>query len=61
MYRHSLSGCLSDNRKCSQQCRQFYRTYPIANTVRSQLNWSQYRRLIQIEDPDKRDHLTLNC
>ena len=39
----------------------FYRTYPIANTVRSQLNWSQYRRLIQIEDPDKRDHLTLNC
>ena len=29
-------------------CRQFYRTYPIANTVRSQLNWSQYRLLIQI-------------
>ena len=23
-------------------CRQFYRTYPIANTLRSQLNWSQY-------------------
>ena len=30
-------------------CRQFYRTYPIANTLRSQLNWSQYRRLIQLE------------
>ena len=29
-------------------CRQFYRTYPNGNTLRSQLNWSQYRRLIQI-------------
>ena len=34
-----------------EQSRQFYRTYPIANTLRSQLNWSQYRRLIQIDDP----------
>ena len=33
-----------------EQARQFYRTYPIANTLRSQLNWSQYRRLIQIEN-----------
>ena len=33
-----------------EQARQFYRTYPNANTLRSQLNWSQYRRLIQIED-----------
>jgi hypothetical protein len=24
-----------------EQCRQFYRTYPIANAVRSQLNWTQ--------------------
>jgi hypothetical protein len=22
-----------------EQCRQFYRTYPIANAVRSQFNW----------------------
>lgn len=29
---------------------------PIANTLRSQLNWSQYRRLIQIDDPDKREY-----
>lgn len=35
-------------------CRQFYRLYPIVNAVRSQLNWTQYRMLIQIEDPDKR-------
>ena len=26
-----------------EQSRQFYRAYPIANTLRSQLNWSQYR------------------
>jgi len=42
-----------------EQSRQFYRTYPIANTMRSQLNWSQYRRLIQIEDPDKREYYEL--
>ena len=42
-----------------EQSRQFYRTYPIANTLRSQLNWSQYRRLIQIEDPDKREYYEL--
>ena len=40
-------------------CRQFYRTYPIANTLRSQLNWSQYRMLIQIDDPDKRESYEL--
>ena len=37
-----------------EMCRQFYRLYPIANAVRSQLNWTQYRLLIQIENPDKR-------
>jgi predicted nuclease of restriction endonuclease-like (RecB) superfamily len=42
-------------------CRQFYRTYPIANTVRSQLNWSQYRLLIQIPDPDKREYYELEA
>ena len=42
-----------------EQSRQFYRTYPIANTLRSQLNWSQYRKLIQIRDPDKREYYEL--
>ena len=42
-----------------EQARQFYRTYPNANTLRSQLNWSQYRRLIQIEDADKREYYEL--
>ena len=42
-----------------EQSRKFYRTYPIANTLRSQLNWSQYRRLIQIDDPSKREYYEL--
>lgn len=40
-------------------CRQFYRLYPIANALRSQLNWTQYRMLIQINDPDKREYYEL--
>ena len=40
-------------------CRQFYKTYPIASALRSQLNWTQYRRLIQIPDPDKREYYEL--
>ncbi len=42
-----------------ERARQFYKVYPIASTVRSQLNWSQYRMLIQIEDPDKREYYEL--
>ena len=37
-------------------CRQLYRTYPIANALRSQFNWYQYRLLIQIDDADKREY-----
>ncbi len=40
-------------------CRQFYRLYPIVNALRSQLNWTQYRMLIQIDDPDKRMYYEL--
>ncbi|MGM9703845.1 MAG: YhcG family protein, partial [Prevotella sp.] len=42
-----------------ERARQFYRTYPIATTLRSQLNWSQYRALIKIEDADKREYYEL--
>ena len=31
-----------------EQCRQFYRVFPIANALRMQLNWSQYNMLIAI-------------
>ena len=37
-------------------CRRFYRAYPIMNAVRSQFNWFQYRLLIGIDDPDKREY-----
>lgn len=40
-------------------CRQFYRLYPIGNALRSQLNWTQYRFLIQIDDPAKREYYEL--
>jgi len=36
--------------------RQFFRIYPIANALRSQLNWTQYRLLIRIEDESKREY-----
>lgn len=42
-----------------ERARQFYRLYPIASTVRSQLNWSQYRLLIQIQAPGKREYYEL--
>ncbi len=34
---------------------QFYKTFPIVNTVRSQLNWSQYKLLIRIDNEGKRE------
>ena len=42
-------------------CRQFYRTFPIVNALRSQLNWSQYRMLIFIEDNSKREYYELEA
>ncbi|WP_126971196.1 PDDEXK nuclease domain-containing protein [Gynurincola endophyticus] len=35
--------------------RQFYRTFPIVNTVCSQLSWSQYRLLLTLKNQDQRD------
>lgn len=34
--------------------RQFYRAFPIANALRSQLSWTQYKLLIRIDNEDKR-------
>ena len=41
--------------------RQFYRTYPNANTLCAQLNWSQYKLLIAISDDDKRKYYQLEA
>lgn len=42
-----------------ERARQFYTLYPIASALRSQLNWSQYKALISIPDPDKREYYEL--
>lgn len=41
--------------------RQFYRLFPIANALRSQLNWTQYRHLIRIEDKTKREYYLIEA
>ncbi len=35
--------------------RQFFRTFPIANTLYSQLSWSQYKLLLRLDTQDKRE------
>lgn len=35
--------------------RQFYRTFPITNALRSQFSWTHYRTLIRIDNQDKRE------
>ncbi|MDR3020723.1 MAG: PDDEXK nuclease domain-containing protein [Treponema sp.] len=42
-----------------ERARQFFRTYPIATALRTQLNWLQYRLLISIEDNNKREYYEL--
>ena len=43
------------------QSRKFYRLYPIAHTLYAQLNWSQYKLLISIEDAEKREYYQLEA
>ena len=42
-----------------ERARKFYRTYPAVTSVRPQLNWSQYRLLISIDDDYKREYYEL--
>lgn len=44
-----------------ERARQFYRLYPIASALRTQLNWSQYKLLISISDKDKREYYELEA
>ena len=41
-----------------EMCRQFYRTFPITNAVRSQFSWTHYKVLIRIENQSKREFYT---
>ena len=38
-----------------ERYRQFYRTFPIASALRTQLSWTHYKTLISLENSDKRD------
>jgi len=38
-----------------ERYRQFYRTFPIASAVRTQLGWTHYKMLISIDNQDKRN------
>ena len=40
-------------RRQLERARRFYRTYPIASALRTQLNWMQYKLLISIPDKSK--------
>lgn len=42
-------------------CRQFYRLFPIVSALRTQFNWSQYKLLISIDDPSKREYYELEA
>ena len=44
-----------------ERSRQFYRLYPIASTLRTQLNWSQYKMLMAISEADKREYYELEA
>lgn len=37
-------------------CRQFYFTFSNTNALRAQLNWTQYKLLLRIDNPDKRTY-----
>ena len=42
-----------------ERARQFYRLYQIPSALRTELNWSQYKLLISISDPSKREYYEL--
>jgi predicted nuclease of restriction endonuclease-like (RecB) superfamily len=44
-----------------ERSRQFYRMYPIASALRTQLNWMQYKLLVSIEDSSKREYYELEA
>lgn len=39
-----------------ERARQFYLIFPIPSALRTEFNWSQYKLLIHIDDPDKREY-----
>jgi len=44
------------SRRQLEKYRQFYRVFPIASALRTQLNWTQYKLLISIDNEHKREY-----
>ncbi|WDF45679.1 PDDEXK nuclease domain-containing protein [Chryseobacterium sp. KACC 21268] len=44
------------SRRQLEKYRQFYRVFPIASALRTQLNWTQYKLLTSIDDEHKREY-----
>ena len=44
-----------------EKSRQFYKLFPIASALRTQLNWTQYKLLIAISDASKREYYELEA
>jgi predicted nuclease of restriction endonuclease-like (RecB) superfamily len=38
-----------------ERYRQFYRNFPIASALRTQLSWTHYKSLLALDNPDKRE------
>jgi hypothetical protein len=51
----NLTVDLDIGRRLLYRIVQFYRTYPIVSTLRTQLSWAHYRELIVIEDSKERE------
>ena len=49
------------SRRQLERARQFFRMYPIASALRTQLNWMQYKLLISIYDNYKREYYELEA
>ena len=49
------------NARSLRYMRQFYLAFPIRNALRSELNWTHYRRLSRITDPDARTWYMNEC
>jgi len=54
-YLENLYGSGFSNRQI-ERARKFYRTFPIASALRTQLSWTQYKMLISIDNEDKREY-----
>lgn len=44
-----------------ERYRQFYRAFPITSALRTQLNWTQYKLLLSLDDSDKREFYIAEC